>query len=111
MFTPPTYAWKLWYEDGSTFSSEEGEPWESPVLGVCLLAQPKVRSVDILASRDYLIYREDVGHWMEVDIAGLFDQQQNSARHITCFRMTRLLPSRDDFAKLHHSVVLEVRGK
>jgi len=111
MFTPPTYAWKLWYEDGTVFSSEEGEPWEGPILGVCLLAQPPIVRDDILASRDYLIYREDVGRWMEVDYAGFVDQQQAYGRFITCTRITRQFPDTEEFQRLHHSVVLEVRGK
>lgn len=110
-FMPPTYAWKLWYEDGSTFSSENGKPWESPVLGVCLLAQPEVVRDDILASRSYLIYREDARRWMEVDTAGLLDQLSHFARFIPCMRLTRQLPDTDTFQALHHSVVVELRGK
>lgn len=109
-FTPPTYAWQLTYENGDTFSSEEGEPWESPVAGVVLLAQPG-KDQDILASRDHLIYREDAGRWMEVDLAGFLDQQATYGRFITCSRVTRQMPSRTEFRALYSRMVIEVRGK
>ena len=109
-FTPPTWRWRLSYEDGRTFSNEDGEPWESPYLGVMLLDQPG-HDEDILATSDYLIFRSDVGRWMEVDISGLFDQLTTYGRFITCFRRTRRLPSRTEFRRRHREVVLELRGK
>ena len=102
--------WRLYYEDGSTFDSDQGEPWESPELGICLVAQPG-KDQDILATRDYVIYRTDVERWMETDIAGLYDQLMTNVRYINCFRLTRQLPITAEFRELLRAVTIEVRGR
>ena len=104
------FIWRLHYEDGSTFTDNDGEPWESPPLGVCLVVQPKA-SQDILATDPFAIYRKDVDRWMEVDLVGLIDQHQTFGPDVVATRVTRRLPSLKDFRDLYRSVVLEVRGK
>jgi hypothetical protein len=105
-----SYKWKLWYEDETSFSNEDGEPWESPILGVCLVVQPE-EAHDFLASAPYVIYREDVGRWMEVDFPGFIDQQQTYGRFITCTRVTRQMTCRREFREFKREKVVEVRGK
>lgn len=107
---PPTYRWKIWYEDGSAFSSDDGEPWESPPLGVVVIAQPR-HDTDILIDRTHYIYREDENCWAVHDLLGLADQLLTRARHISCYRIGRMMASRSAFRKIWREAVVEVRGK
>jgi len=106
----PKYKWKLKYEDGTEFSDLDGHPKESPQYGAFLLAQPGMDGQDLLASRDYYIYREDLGHWMECDIAGLLDQLTNHADVITCFRVTRQIWNSKEFRDRYADFFKEFRG-
>lgn len=64
--------WKIWYGDGSTFSSQDGDVTDAPALNVQIIVQ---HDQDIgrvnQTGADYYIQRE--GRWWGVDIFGLFD--------------------------------------
>lgn len=70
--------WKLYYEDGSTFSSDDGEWLDAPVFGVMALAtadQYVGREIDTPrspGSGDFYIWWNAVKPWW-VDYAGLID--------------------------------------
>jgi hypothetical protein len=64
--------WKIFYEDGSTFSSEDGSPTDAPALGIQVIVQNDPDSGRYNQSgSDYYVYRD--GRWWGVDIFGLFD--------------------------------------
>jgi hypothetical protein len=63
--------WTLYYEplpDGTipTFSSEDGQPWESPPWGVVAVGQDSMPVFkDRLLAGPVFLYREDWDCWME----------------------------------------------
>ena len=64
--------WRIYYDDGTTFSSADGPAEESPALGVQAIVQPDSevgRTVD--AKREYYWWIDD--RWDGGDIFGLFD--------------------------------------
>jgi hypothetical protein len=64
--------WKIYYEDGTTFSDRDGKPKEAPGWGVQTIVQPHVESGRyLLPPYDYYLYRD--GRWIGVDVAGLTD--------------------------------------
>lgn len=73
--------WKVFYGDGSTFSSADGEAQDAPPLDVQAIAQmdPEVGRHVILGPRfgkDYYYYED--GEWYAADIFGLFDYLMRS---------------------------------
>jgi len=109
-FIPPTYDWKLWYEDGSMFSSTDGQPWESPELGLVLVTQPDM-DYDILRDVNHYLYREDIQRWVNFDNVGLFDQLTARINEFSCYRLGRWIPVRSEWLKIRDKAILEVRGK
>lgn len=64
--------WKIFYEDGSTYSSDDGPPETAPALGVQVIVQEDLDTGRYNQSgSDYYVFRD--GRWWGVDIFGLFD--------------------------------------
>jgi hypothetical protein len=64
--------WKIFYGDGSTFSSTDGDLTDAPSTNVQIIVQENESTGHYNQSgSDYYIWRDD--HWWGVDIFGLFD--------------------------------------
>jgi hypothetical protein len=83
--------WRIYYEDGTTFGDADGAPHDAPGYGVQGVLQdpPGDRK---LITRDFYLYREDYGCWIEVDRDGLIDHFVSAARHITACLAGRTVP-------------------
>ena len=81
--------WTLWYEDGSTFTSEEGTPNDSPMWGLICIGQPGAAGRDLLWNETYYIFRTDTGEWSAHDLVGFVDQSVHYAPLIECVRIGR----------------------
>lgn len=58
--------WRIYYEDESTFSSDDGSPFEAPRTGVQVIAYRDGDGVSLLSQADYYYYepeRADGGWW------------------------------------------------
>ncbi len=72
-------AWRIWYSDGTTVSSEDCAPAAVPGYGVQAIAQadqtPGTGNVGhlVLAGHDWYYWRTDSEEWAGGDQAGLFD--------------------------------------
>lgn len=66
-------AWKVFYDDGATFSSADGEPHEAPARGVQVIGQADPLVGRRLLTRGYYWYDYDDDRWYGGDIFGLFD--------------------------------------
>lgn len=59
--------WRIYYTDGSTFDSTQGEPWDAPRYGVQVIVQDHVDPQE----RPYLVWQGDYyiwkGQWFPVD--------------------------------------------
>lgn len=71
--------WKIWYGDGSTFSSEDGPPAAAPSANVQVIAQedPDVGRF-LLNQRDYYIFNGGEIGWSSADQAGFWDYMINA---------------------------------
>ena len=95
-----SFKWRLYYDDGSTFSDTEGAPHESPMWGIVGVSQPWVSGIAdpaTLANGDWLLFRDDEGFWHEVGDKGLDDHIVHFGHLISCARKTRWMPRRDKF--------------
>lgn len=64
--------WRLYYDDGSTFSSEDGGPQDAPARGVIAILQPDPDvGHHVVTGFDYYWIRDGV--WFGGDLFGLFD--------------------------------------
>jgi len=80
--------WRIYYGDGSSFSSEDGEPHEIPEgkrhnVMVCAVANRQLTGRDCWNQSDFYIYRTDIG-WTPVDWTGLLDQVLHCVDKISC---------------------------
>ena len=67
--------WKVYYRDGSTFSHEDGTPFEAPRLGViCITTENPANPKGFSTYKDanYYIWRDDRG-WRRADDPGFWD--------------------------------------
>jgi hypothetical protein len=108
-FTPPTYRWKLWYADGTTFSDKDGEPWESPVQGVVAVTQPGVVGKDILWNESHYLHHAN-GEWSAHDLLGLVDQTTSQINSLDCHRQGWDMPTRP-FKDIVNRALREIRGE
>lgn len=66
--------WRIYYGDGSTFDSTQGEPEDAPAFDFQCVVQPDPRvGRTVMAGWDWYYYRVDIGEWWGSDIHGLLD--------------------------------------
>jgi len=82
--------WRIYYDDGSTFSSDDGLPEDAPGYGVLAIEQDRENTV--LCSQDFYLFRNDYGCWIEVHIEGLIDHLVTSAHHVRAVKAGRTVP-------------------
>jgi len=64
--------WIVWYADGTSFTSEDGEPHEAPRWGAVVVGQLSKDHGRILwSNKDYFFWED--GEWLEADYLGLID--------------------------------------
>lgn len=70
--------WKIFYSDGSTYSSEQGSPESAPSHGIICIAQPDPdRGRNLMHGWDWYYYNDTEGNgpmWWGCDIHGLLDR-------------------------------------
>jgi hypothetical protein len=101
--------WTLYYEDGSTFTSAEGEPNDSSEWGVVCITQ-NVPNRDVVWNENYYIYRTDRGYWTGHDLIGFVDQQVHFAPYIICVRVGRDGDT-TEFKRILKEATIKMRGK
>lgn len=104
--------WTLHYEDGSTFSSDDGRPDDSPRFGAIFVLQPRVDGADLVGDgAKALIYRVDKGGWMPVfDDFGLMDQLTHYSRQIVCTRFGRQVWT-PEYSRMAGEAARRMRGR
>jgi hypothetical protein len=70
--------WRIFYDDGSTFDSTQGEPHEAPTEGfVCAVGYDETGSRYIMHGWDFYCF--DEGQWWGMDRMGLHDRLRRNA--------------------------------
>lgn len=83
--------WRIYYGDGSTFSSDDGLPQDSPPWGVVAIVSrngddPREISVMMGTGFDYFVW--DGVDWWGGDFVGLIDRLATRTAHVVCFGRT-----------------------
>lgn len=67
--------WRIYYADGSTFDSRQGDPKDAPGYGViCIVFYEALGKRIIAHLKDWYYWLPDVNEWWGSDIFGLLDQ-------------------------------------
>ncbi len=67
---PQTTDWKIWYDNGKTFSSEDGPADEAPLDGVQVIVEKRSdRDSIVHQGRDYYFWNGE--NWVSGDIGSL----------------------------------------
>lgn len=90
----PGLRWRLYYDDGTTFSNLDGEAKDSPPWGVVGVVQTDTmwnaeRLGQYPPQEQIYIYREDYGRWSFHGPAGREDQLVHFADVISAYRLGR----------------------
>lgn len=91
----PRPDWTLYYEDGRTFSSLDGEPHESPCWGVVACAQRGGDPLVVGLNSDWLMWRADLAEWRECGEGGRDDHLVHFGHLVRCWRRTRWVGTAD----------------
>lgn len=94
--------WKVFYGDGSTFSSDDGSPAEAPAANVQAIAQVADIGIGRRTCSRYDFYWFDRGEWHGSDLFGLFDYLMRESPSIVKFG--RVLPRLEFEAILNRAV-------
>ncbi len=82
--------WVIWYADGSSFSSLEGEPHEAPAWGVICVAEHSGEHGRMLwHGTDFYCWDYLNRSWVSCDSAGLLDYLANIKAAQKCVRIGR----------------------
>jgi len=88
--------WKIYYEDGTTFSDSDGKPEEAPARGVQIIMQAEPHlGREILRATDFYIRKNE--QWFAVDHFGLFDYLSNPG--LKTVKFGRYIPN-DEYARV-----------
>lgn len=86
--------WKIFYDDGSTFSSEDGAPEDAPALGfICAVGYDETGSRYIMHGWDHYFYDKASKQWWGCDLQGLFDHLIRN--RIYAYKMGRTVTKSD----------------
>lgn len=94
--------WRLYYGDGTTFSSDEGPPAAAPPVNVQAIAQAADLGIGRRTCSRCDFYWFDRGEWHGSDLFGLFDYLMRVSPSIVKFG--RVLPRLEFEAILNRAV-------
>lgn len=75
--------WRIWYDDGSTFSNEDGRPQDAPGRGLICIVQVDERTGRRRLTGDYYVWM--LGRWFSVDLFGLWDYLSKQGMKVVKF--------------------------
>ena len=56
-------AWRIYYEDGTTYASEDGSAFDAPRTGVQVIAYTDVGGWSLLSQADFYYYEPECTDW------------------------------------------------
>ena len=75
--------WKIYHEDGTTFDSTQGQPWDAPAYGVMCIGQGLENGTNNIDNGHWYIWRTDLQSWLSIKTQdGMNDQWAHFACEI-----------------------------
>ena len=76
----PLSDWRIYYDDGSTFSRLDGMPHEAPSVGfICSIGYDELGDRYIMHGWDHYCYDTASKQWWGMDHMGVFDRLRRNA--------------------------------
>lgn len=102
--------WRIYYDDGTTFDSAQGTPYDAPADGVIAIVMPwngrhrpiaarSDRNGDPLAGENWYFWHAGELEWWGCDREGLFDQLKRNPRTTQAVKQGRTV-SVEQFAEI-----------
>jgi hypothetical protein len=67
--------WRIYYDDGSTFDSDQGSPEDAPPYGfICAIGRDETDKRYIMHGWDYYQWDKEANQWWGMDRDGLIDR-------------------------------------
>lgn len=86
--------WKIFYSDGSTFSSADGLPEDAPSIGfICAVGYDESGDRYIMHGWDHYCWDIETEQWWGMDIVGLFDRLTQNK--VYAYKMGRTVTKKD----------------
>jgi hypothetical protein len=85
--------WRVYYSDGSVYTSQDGTPFDAPRQDVQVIAQEKDGDYQLAHGRDYFYFEEDRGGFAACDLFSAFDHLVRARRQ--CLFFGRMLSDSD----------------
>lgn len=80
--------WRIHYGDGSTFSSDDGDPFEAPRRDVQAIPyEDQATGFTVISGKDFYVLEDD-DRWVSVDHFGLWDYLVRTRRPLVLFGRT-----------------------
>lgn len=101
--------WRVYYDDGTTFDSAQGEPWQTRPFGVQVILQrePEVGRA-VLHGWDFYVWDRSRRLWGGVDLQGLLDLLAHDIGcHLCAVRQGRTLFSHAEFQRALQSALAD----
>ena len=97
--------WRIYYDDGSVFSSGDGTPEEAPSFGfICAVGYDEAGKRYIMHGWDHYCWDTATSQWWGMDLCGLIDRL--TMNRVTAYKMGRTV-SRSDFDRLMNAANLD----
>ena len=77
--------WRIYYERGVVYTSEDGSPFDAPRVGVQVIAQEKDGTYELIHGRDHFYWEPERGGWMTTEIFGAIDHLMRANRQCLLF--------------------------
>ena len=81
--------WRIYYEDNSVFSSDDGTPWEAPRTGVEVIVHSEGNGLSMMSQSDYYYFEPERapqwGGWGYCDQYGLILHMQRAKQPLILF--------------------------
>lgn len=81
-------SWRVYYEDGSTFSSDDGPPERAPPFGfICAIGYDETGGRYIMHGWDHYCWDVAAQQWWGMDLCGLIDRLARNV--VTAYKQGR----------------------
>jgi len=86
--------WRIYYDDKSTFDSDQGSPEDAPSQGfICAVGWDETGKRYIMHGWDHYNWDDDVDQWWGMSYTGLFDRLLRNK--VKAYKMGRTVCRRD----------------
>ena len=98
--------WRIYYTDGSTFDSDDGEPEDAPCWGIAAISQKDADAGRCgVAGVDFYWWEIGDQFWSGGDLTGMSDHFGHFPRDRTALKFARTMGRHTDWRELQEKII------